>query len=68
MEHFVNLRVLVAYAEKQTIFDCICFSSILEIVKKSKISTISGVAFPYFLTFRSRLNIGMLENWNIIFF
>jgi len=35
---------VVAGAEKQAIFDCQCFSSILEMAKKSKIYAISGVA------------------------
>jgi len=34
----------ISSTEKQEIFDCQCFSGILEMVKKSKISAIAGVA------------------------
>jgi len=40
----VSNVTIVASAEKQAIFDFQCFSSILEMAKKSKISAISGVA------------------------
>ena len=42
-ENFSWYKLKTTNAEKQAIFDCVCFSSILETVTKSKILTVSGL-------------------------